>query len=184
MDVQVYASNAVLPDHLRGQILALIRIHWAEVAGDWLGPEALPEEWQPSHVCAVAGDALLGYAGVVRRRLTHDGEALATYGLSSVYTFPFHRGTGLGSTVVRCATAEIAQAGDGDIALLFTMPELVPFYGRVGWSAMPGLTCLIGDPEHPVDYADLPMMLFLSARGERHRATLADGRLYVGVHPW
>jgi len=85
---------------------------------------------------------------------------------------------------VRRATREIEQAGDGDLGLLFTMPELEPFYRRAGWQAMPGMTCLIGDPARPVPYDAFVMMLFLSARGQRHRPAFERGRVYVGEHPW
>ena len=184
MKINVFGSNAELPDHLRGQILSLIRIHWHTTVGDYAGPYALPEEWQPAHVVGTKGEVILSYAGVVRRQIEHRGEVLKTYGLSSVYTFPFYRRAGLGSQVVRRATDEIEQAGDGDLGLLFTMPELEPFYRRAGWQAMPALTCLIGDPAQPTINGDLPMMLFLSARGQRHRPAFERGRLYVGEHPW
>jgi hypothetical protein len=44
MELAIYRSNAALPEHLRGQILALIRIGFHETAGDYRGPEALPAE--------------------------------------------------------------------------------------------------------------------------------------------
>ena len=133
MSIKIYRSNAALPEQLRGQILALIRIEFHDCAGDYLGPEALPEEWHPTHVVAVEGDVILSYAGVVWREIEHAGEVFKTYGLSSVYTFPHYRRAGLGGSIVRRATAEIEQAGDGDIALLFTYQALEPFYRRCGW---------------------------------------------------
>lgn len=184
MDIRVFFSNAELPDHLRGQILSLIRIQWHEVAGGYLGPHALPEEWRPAHVVGIEGDALLSYAGIVRREIEHAGEVFRTYGLSSVYTFPALRGRRLGSAIVARATAEIEQAGDGDIALLFTMAGLEPFYRRAGWQAMPGMTCLIGVRSRPTVHDAFPMMLFLSAKGERHRPAFARSRVYVGEQAW
>jgi len=184
VDIHVFRTNAELPDHLRGQILALIRIQWHEAVGDYLGPQALPEEWKPSHVVGTDGDAILSYAGIVRREIEHAGEVFRTYGLSSVYTFPAVRGRGLGSAIVTCATAEIKEAGDGDVALLFTVPELEPFYRRAGWQAMPGMTCLIGDRTRPTTYDTFSMMLFLSAKGEHHRPAFARGRVHVGEHSW
>ena len=184
MEIQVYPSNAALPEHLRGQILALIRIAFHDTAGDYRGPEALPEEWHPTHVVGIEGDVILSYAGVVRQEIRHAGETFKTYGLSSVYTFPHYRGAGLGSRVVRRATDEIEWAGDGDVALLFTFPERVAFYERCGWVALLGMTCLTGDPTKPVAHKDLPMMLFLSAKGCQHRAAFKHARVYVGDDPW
>jgi GNAT superfamily N-acetyltransferase len=183
MDIQVYRSNAELPDHLRGQILSLIRIEWQDDAGDYLGPEALPEAWHPSHVVGTQGDAILSYAGVVWRRIEHAGEVFKTYGLSSVFTFPTVRWRGLGSRIVRHATSWIRQAGDGDIAVLFTAPGIESFYQRSGWRAMPATQFLIGDRAAPRVRDAVTIMLFLSARGRRHRPAFEHARVYVGDDP-
>jgi GNAT superfamily N-acetyltransferase len=184
MEIQVYPSNATLPEHLRGQILALIRIAFHDSAGDYRGPEALPAEWHPMHVVGIEGDVILSYAGVVRQEIRHAGETFKTYGLSSVYTFPHYRGAGRGSRIVRRAMDEIERAGDGDIALLFTLPERVAFYERGGWIAVPGMKCLTGDPTTPVAHNDVPMMLFLSARGRQQRDAFEHASVYIGEYPW
>jgi nodulation protein A len=184
MDIRVYRSNAELPDHLRGQILSLIRIEWQDDAGDYLGPEALPEAWHPSHVVGTRGDAILSYAGVVWRDIEHAGEVFKTYGLSSVFTFPAVRRRGLGGRIVQRATSWIRQAGDGDIAVLFTAPGIEPFYERCGWRAMPATQFLIGDRAAPQVHDTVAMMLFLSAKGRLHQSAFADARVYVGVDPW
>jgi GNAT superfamily N-acetyltransferase len=184
MKVNVYRSNAALPEHLRGQILALVRIGFHDSAGDYLGPGALPDEWHPTHVVAVEGEVVLSYAGVVWREIQHAGQVFKTYGLSSVYTFPHYRRAGPGSRILARATAEIEQAGDGDIALLFTYDALEPFYRRCGWQVMPGMRCLIGERASPVVHDAVAMMLFLSAKGCQHRAAFKHARVYVGDDPW
>ena len=184
MEFLVYRSNDALPEHLRGQILALIRIAFHDSAGDYAGPAALPEEWHPMHVVGVEGDVILSYAGVVWQDLRHADETFRIYGLSSVYTFPHYRRRGLGSQVVRRATGEIEQAGDGDVALLFTCEALAPFYGRRGWQPMAEMRLLIGDPAAPEPYEDFAMMLFLSAKGQRHRAAFERMPVHIGGFPW
>jgi GNAT superfamily N-acetyltransferase len=184
LEINVFRSNAELPEHLRGQILALIRIGFHDTAGDYQGPGALPEDWHPAHVVGTDRDVIVSYAGVVWGHIEHAGERFKTYGLSSVYTFPFYRRKGLGRRIVRHATALIERAGDGDLGLLFTMPELEGFYRRAGWRAMPGMMCLIGDPAKPVTHDAFAMMRFLSAKGRRHRPAFERGRVYVGEHPW
>jgi len=184
MHIQVYRSNAELPDHLRGQILSLIRIEWPDDAGDYLGPEALPETWHPSHVVGTRGDVILSYAGVVWRQIEHAGEVFKTYGLSSVFTFPAVRRRGLGGRIVQHATSWIQQAGDGDLAVLFTAPGTVPFYERCGWRTMPATQFLIGDRAAPRVHDTVAMMLFLSAKGRLHQSAFAEARVYVGVDPW
>jgi predicted N-acetyltransferase YhbS len=135
-------------------------------------------------VVGVEGDVMLSYAGEVRQEIRHAGEVFRIYGLSSVYTFPHYRGAGLGTRVVRRAMDEIERAGDGDVALLFTMPERVAFYRRCGWEAMPALRCLVGDPAQPEAHQDLATMRFLSARGRRRRAAFERGPVYVGRSAW
>lgn len=184
MDIQIFPTNADLPDHLRWQIISIIRMQWYATAGDYKGPSALPDEWHPSHVVGTAGDALVSYAGVVSREIAHAGLAFRTYGLSSVFTFPALRRCGYGTEIVRSATARIRQAGDADLAVLFTTPERAPFYERNGWEALPSTEFLIGDGESSTRHPDLAMMLFVSAKGRRHRAAFEHASVYFSGHPW
>jgi aminoglycoside 2'-N-acetyltransferase I len=184
MEIKVFRCNAALPEHLRGQILALIRIAFHDTAGDYAGPGALPEEWRPLHVVGCEGEVILSYAGVVRREIELQGEVFATYGLSSVYTFPHYRRRGLGSRIVARATAEIDRAGDGDVALLFTYEAVVPFYERCGWQAMREMRCLAGERGRPVLHEALAMMRFLSERGRRRRSAFSRGSVHIGGDSW
>jgi hypothetical protein len=49
---------------------------------------------------------------------------------------------------------------------------------------MPGMMCLTGDPAGPVAHDDLPMMLFLSGKGQSKRAAFERAPVYVGAFPW
>lgn len=184
MDIHVFSTNADLPDHLRWQIISIIRIQWYQSAGDYTGPAALPDDWHPAHVVGIDGDALVSYAGVVRRDIEHAGQIFRTYGLSSVFTFPALRRRGFGTGVVRCATSTIRESGDGDLAVLFTMPGMEPFYERAGWQAMPSTEFLIGDRTSPKLHRAVAMMLFVSAKGQRHRSTFEHARVYFGEDAW
>lgn len=184
MEIQVFPTNGELPDHLRWQIISIIRMQWYATAGDYRGPPALPDDWHPCHVVGAECDALVSYAGVVWRDMEHDGRTFRTYGLSSVFTFPALRRRGLGTEIVRVATARIRQAGDADLALLFTMPDLVAFYESSGWQAMPSTEFLIGDRTAPTRHRDLAMMLFLSAAGRRQRPAFERASVYFGEDPW
>jgi GNAT superfamily N-acetyltransferase len=184
MEIRVFPKNAELPDQLRWQIITIIRMQWHETAGDYTGPQTLPDAWHPSHVVGAAGDAIVSYAGVVWRDIEHAGEIFRTYGLSSVFTFPALRRRGFGSSVVEAATARIRQAEDSDIAVLFTIPSMEPFYERHGWRAMPATQFLIGDRASPRLHDDVAMMLFVSAKGNRHRAAFEHARVYFGEDAW
>jgi GNAT superfamily N-acetyltransferase len=184
MEIQVFPTNADLPDHLRWQIISIIRMEWYATAGDYTGPSALPDEWHPAHVIGTEGDAIVSYAGVVRRNIEHAGQAFGAYGLSTVFTFPALRRRGYGTEVVRCATSRIREAGDADLAVLFTTPATAPFYERGGWQAMPSTEFLIGNREAPTRHRDLPMMLFVSAEGQRHRSLFEHASVYFGEDAW
>jgi hypothetical protein len=184
MEIRIFASNADLPDSLRWQIISIIRMQWHEVAGDYTGPQALPEAWHPSHIVGTDGDAIVSYAGVVWREIEHAGEMFRTYGLSSVFTFPALRRRGFGGTVVQCATSRIRQAGDCDIAVLFTTDGIKPFYERRGWQAMPSTEFLIGDRASPKLHEAVAMMLFVSGKGNHHRPAFEHARVYFGDDPW
>jgi GNAT superfamily N-acetyltransferase len=184
MEIRVFPSSADLPDHLRWQIISIIRMEWYGIAGDYTGPQALPDPWHPSHVVGTQGDAIISYAGVVWRDIEHAGQVFRTYGLSSVFTFPALRRRGFGGRVVRCATSRIRQAGDCDIAVLFTADGMEPFYERSGWQAMPSTEFLIGDRASPARHDAVAMMLFMSAKGKSHRPAFQDARVYFGEDPW
>ena len=184
MDIQVFPTNADLPDHLRWQIISIIRMQWSASAGDYIGPSALPDEWHPCHVVGTEGDALVSYAGVVWRDIEHAGLPFRTYGLSSVFTFPALRRRGFGSEVVRCAASRIRHAGDADLAVLFTTPGTAAFYERSGWQAMPSTEFLIGNRESPTRHRDLAMMLFVSAKGNQNRPAFERASVYFGEDAW
>jgi predicted N-acetyltransferase YhbS len=135
-------------------------------------------------VVGVEGDAIVSYAGVVRRDVEHAGQVFRTYGLSSVFTFPALRRRGFGSRVVQCATERIRQAGDADIAVLFTTPGMEPFYERHGWQAMPSTEFMIGDPASPRLHDAVAMMLFVSAKGNDHRPAFEHAGIYCGEDSW
>lgn len=184
IEIRVYPANADLPDHLRWQIISIIRMEWHEAIGDYTGPAALPDELHPSHVVGVEGDAIVSYTGVVWTDIEYAGQVFRTYGLSSVFTFPARRRRGFGTRVVQRATTRIREAGDADIAVLFTAPDRQRFYERCGWEFMPATEFLIGDRTAPKRHDAVAMMLFVSAKGVRHHTAFERARVYLGEEPW
>jgi predicted GNAT family N-acyltransferase len=73
-----------------------------------------------------------GVPRAVWARATHLGRGLKLYGLGDVVTAPALRGSGLGSRVVREATAYIRSDREADAAVLLTGPGLEVFYRRCG----------------------------------------------------
>ena len=86
--------------------------------------------------------------------------------------------------IVRHATSRIQHTADADLALLFTTPTTAPFYEKIGWQAMPRAQFLVGSPTAATRHRDLAMMLFVSAKGRRHRARFEGASVYFGDDAW
>ena len=180
----VYPSNAALPAHYECQVRSFKRIMWFDAYQYNLNAPLVPEDWHPTHVVLAEQHALLSYAGVVWRTVTHAGQSFKTYGLSSVLTYPAFRRKGYARQVVDTASDHIRADPEADIAILFTEPGLEGFYKAAGWQAMPEVEILIGKPEAPQPFAAFTMMLFLSERGQATRGAFNSAPVYFGRYEW
>jgi GNAT superfamily N-acetyltransferase len=180
----IYPDNASLPDYFECQIRAFIRIAWFDAYTFDLDAPVTPEEWHPAHVVLADKHAVISYAGIVWRFIEFAGQTYKVYGLSSVFTYPAYRKHGYGRQVVEAATAYIVQQPDADLAILFTDPELEPFYGEQGWHAMRRTAILIGDKEKPSVYHAFAMMLFLSEKGKQAKPGFENSQIYFAEYPW
>ncbi len=182
-DLHVYRSSAELPHPFYYQAQAFMRITWSD--SDDYNIDLGLEEPQIAFVVVAQGNRLISYAEVIWKTLLHADEPYKCYGLSGVLTFPAFRKRGYGGQVVEAAGKLIQEDPQADIALLWTAGHNASFYIRYGWEAMPNLETLVGDPEKPTLYdEELPMMQFISARGQAARAAFASGRVYVGEEQW
>lgn len=178
-------SDPELPPELKCQILAFMRVEWAEgfVGANrrrgWITSPAR----HPLHFVLTEDHVLISYTGVVWDMLEHAGNTFKTYGLSGVFTYPAFRGEGHGSRLVERATHYI-QASDADIAILFCDPKRKNFYGRSGWRAVEGSATLVGEPQNAAIYPELRMMLFVSEKGERARPRFENEPVYFGKDAW
>lgn len=182
--LQVYSSPDLPPD-LKCQIVSFIRIEW------WWAFTGSNRFWDytkksthPANVVLVEQGLVISHAEVNWRMLDHVGQQWKMYGLSAVFTYPAWRREGHGERVVRAATEQIDQS-DADVAMLFCLPNLTPFYKRCGWEHMADTTVLRGDPQQPARVDDeAVMMRFVGKRAQQARQLFADQPLYVGRHTW
>ncbi len=177
-------TNATIPKGYAQQILDFVRIHWYDIYKDSLTPAAGSPNLDPVFHVLVEEEALYSSATVVRKRIEHAGESFMCYGLSAVMTYPYWRKRGYGRQVVDAATASIRAAPDADIAWLQTEPKLEGFYNQAGWTHLPKLHTLSGDPAQPQDEGSFAMMLFVSDLGVRHRPDFEAAQLYLGEYLW
>ena len=182
--LSVYRSYD-LPPLVKCQIHSFMRIEWT--AG-YTGERQFRDEVWPEgevqntvHFVLEERDFVISQAGVVWKRIEHDGETYETGGLTGVLTFPDFRRQGYGTQVVEAATRYIVDKGV-DIGL--TTSHLRSFYTRAGWIPMEMTNILHGDPASPTEVDELVLMLFLSEKGKQGRRTFEDRPIYVGANSW
>jgi aminoglycoside 2'-N-acetyltransferase I len=93
------------------------------------------------HAMAWDGDALIGHASVVQRRLLHAGRALRTGYVEAVAVRADRRGQGHGAAVM--AAAERFITGAYDLGALGSAEEATGFYAARGWRPWQGPTAAL-----------------------------------------
>lgn len=100
------------------------------------------EDWEHSlgglHVLAREGDALIGHAAVVQRRLLHDGRALRCGYVEGVAVRADRRGRGHGAALM--ASVEHIVRGGYDVGALGAADDAAAFYAARGWQPWRGRT--------------------------------------------
>ncbi len=100
------------------------------------------------HVLAREGDALVGHASVVQRRLLHGGRALRAGYVEGVGVRADRRGRGHGAAMM--AALERVVRGAYDLGALGSTDEALAFYAARGWRVWSGpLASLTPDGVRP-----------------------------------
>jgi predicted N-acetyltransferase YhbS len=172
-----------VPRDIALQIASAVRFIWPAMLGQktplW---ESTPYPDDGVHFVVVDGDVLISHTLVTSRKLTHGGETFNVYGLSSVFCYPSHRGTGLGEQVVAAATDHIRKQADADFALLFCGERVKSLYLRHGWEYVPELKIISG-PDNKAFADGYVLTLLVSDRARAHRFAEAEP-LHVGKNTW
>ena len=173
-----------LPRDLKCQLLSFIRIEWSSIfhAGNrfW---DYTDKPTHPVNVVLTERGLLVSHAEVNWRLLEHAGQTYKVYGVSAVFTYPAFRNAGYGLQVLRAAT-DFIQDSDADLAFLFCLPQLVPFYNKAGWEAPASAKVLYGDPLYPHIEKGATCMLFVSERGRAARHAFTTQPVYIGFGSW
>lgn len=178
-----FNSNAALPEHYGHQIMSFMRIQWFDPYQFDVHAPPAPEMWHPTYFVLADGPAVFSAAKVLWQMVKHDGNAYKCYGLGTVFTYPAFRKRGYGRRVVDAATDHILVS-DADLALLWTLPELEPFYAHCGWQHPAHVTIHLGDENDPEVSKDFFMMQFLSERAKQRRADFDRSPIYFGQWGW
>jgi GNAT superfamily N-acetyltransferase len=174
-----------VPDSIAMQIASYVRIQWPFIHGQsgqlW---DRSPSPLRAVCFVLMEGEALVSHAQANFREIEFAGQKLVCGGLSTVFTYPDWRGTGLAKEVVRAGTEHIRENG-ADLAMLFCGERLRNFYTLCGWEAMDSAKIYYGDPAAPKLKDDnLVMMLFVSEVGKRLRERLGTEPVFVGPVTW
>jgi GNAT superfamily N-acetyltransferase len=170
-----------VPREIAIQIASYVRFQWPAFIGRnnplW---EGTPYPNHCLHFVLTDGDVLISHAIVSSRWLEHCGKQFNVYGLSSVFCYPTHRGSGFGEQIVAAATDHVRQQNDADLALLFCGERVRSLYQRQGWEHIPALKIRFGDDKEFND--GFVMTLLLSQRARAHDFTTEP--FYVGPNTW
>jgi hypothetical protein len=174
-----------VPRDLATQIRSGIRMIWPGlnpgVTKIWSPLQGAPSDRMT--FVLVEDELLISHAEVNFRKLDLKGNAYEIGGLSAVFTYPSHRGTGAGEQVVRAATGYLAQS-KADLALLFCGERVQSLYARTGWTLVPNARVLFGDKSNPTLEKCLTMALTITDSGRRARAVFESQAVYVGPSTW
>ena len=171
-----------VPREIAIQIASYVRVQWPGITRRrtplWEGT-TYPADCL--HFVLTDGDVLISHAIVAARPLAHGGATFNVYGLSSVFCYPTHRGSGFGEQIVAAATHHIRQQNDADLALLFCGDRVRSLYTRHGWEIVPGLRIRFGDDDREFNDGHV-MTLFVSERARAHDFSAEP--FHVGPNTW
>jgi aminoglycoside 2'-N-acetyltransferase I len=104
---------------------------WPGKAIEWVEPEWCVRVWDDA-------GALVSYAGVILRQITHDDVPLRIGGVGGIKTHPAARGRGYARLAIERAFRLFHDEPDVAFALLVCEPHLLAYYSSLGWREFTG----------------------------------------------
>ena len=99
-------------------------------------------EWTPRQASVIVWNddrsQALAHAGIMLRAGHWNERPVRIGGIGGVQTHPGHRHQGHARAAIARCVEFFREQGDIDIGLLVCVPELVPFYERLGWQPFLG----------------------------------------------
>jgi GNAT superfamily N-acetyltransferase len=183
-ELAVYNGTDCVPPEIARQIRALLSTTWPDGDDEPASGPFVDPALHPVSFVITNGERVLSYGRIIWAWVSRDGRILKIYGLGDVVTVPEWRRSGYGGRVVEAATAHIRSDLDADLAVLLTESGLEAWYGRRGWSHVPGMRVVTDeyDGEHRAN--PFAMVLLLSAAMRSARAELSKCTLVLPGDEW
>ena len=182
-------SKEQLPRDLAVQVASYVRVQWPFLlqrnAPLW---ESTPYPADGKHFVIFDRDVLIAHALAHHKRIEHAGRTWNVGALSSVFTYPTHRGSGFGEEVVAAATKYLRESGT-DFALLFCGERVKSLYLRQGWEHSQRLRVTFGNVDQPQKYEEehlggFALILCVSDSARAAREAIESEPMYVGANTW
>jgi aminoglycoside 2'-N-acetyltransferase I len=178
-----------VPRDIAAQIRSYIRMQWPQLNPGltkiWTAPPGFPLDRMV--FVLMEDELLISHAETSFREVDHAGQRYKVGGLSAVFTYPAHRGTGAGEQVVHAATEHLRGGGGGggaDLSLLFCGERVKSLYLRTGWEVMESQQIFFGDPATPQKTDYIVMANVATPRGQTARDLWNREAAYVGPTLW
>lgn len=167
-------KDSELPDLLRAQVLAFLRIVWPDgfVGSNRFRSWTSHPSMTPFHQLYAAGSQLVSHLEIVTVPVTVNDHEYRAFSPTAVLTYPAFRGEGWSSRLNAAAVRWI-DASDADIGLLTCSPDVIGFYSKAGWTHAQDATIVVG-PEGVTWLSDDVLLTW--SRGERSREPLLELR--------
>lgn len=155
-----------------------LAVHPPEESASWPGRHL---EWARPEWCICVSDEaglLVTYAGLVLRNGKYGQASVRIGGIGGVMTHPEARGRGYAGIAMQQAIEFFRSQSNVDFALLVCKPQLIGYYGSLGWREFSGQLVVQQYGQES---------LFTFNRIMTHAVRLAaptDGSIDLGGPPW
>lgn len=166
-------SDLELPEVIRAQVLAFLRIVWpAGFTGPlrfrgWTSHPAL----DAYHLLYAADVQLVSHLEIITTTVSVGEQSYGVQSPTAVMTYPAFRGEGWAGRLVAAATSRIDR-GAAEVGVLTCRPDLVGFYERTGWELVRGATIVAGPDSGPWTSDDVLLIRPTGARSAEFRAAI------------
>lgn len=130
--------SELTPDELAARRTLSLAVYPPDEDQAWSGRHL---EWATPEWCARVINScgeLVSYTGIVLRQGTYDGQSVWIGGIGGVQTHPAARGRGYAKLGIERAREFFRAQSEVAFALLVCRPELIEYYGGLGWREFRG----------------------------------------------